>query len=51
METTITTKLYAVPVCVETKEKGQSKFTMFQCYGMEKIAESAAPPDTVQGSI
>ena len=34
VETTITTKLYDVPVFVERK-----------CYGIEKIAEAGAPPD------
>ena len=47
VETTITTKLYDVPVFVKKKRKGQSKCIMFQCYGMEKIADAASPPDKV----
>ena len=46
VETTLTTKLFDVPVFME-KKRGRSKFTMFQCYGLEKIADAAAPPDEV----
>ena len=45
METTIKTKLYDVPIYMKKRKKGQSKCVMFQCYGLEKIAEAAAPPD------
>ena len=38
------TKLFDVPVRMK-KKKGQSKYAMFQCYGLEKIAEAATPPD------
>ena len=37
VENTITTKLYDVPVCMERKKKGQSKFTLFQCYGRRNL--------------
>ena len=29
---------------MKKKKEGQSKYITFQCYGMEKIAESATPP-------
>ena len=45
VETTITTKLYDVPVCMKKTRNGNSKFVLFQCYGLEKIAEASIPPD------
>ena len=45
VETTINTKLYDVPVFMKKKKRnGRSKTAVFQCYGMEKIAEAATPP-------
>ena len=34
-----------VPVCMAKSQKGRGKYTVFQCYGMEKIADAATPPD------
>ena len=45
VETTINTKLYDVPVCMKKTRRGQSRYAVFQCYGMEKIAEAATPPE------
>ena len=45
VETTINTKLYDVPVSMKRKRYGGSKQAVFQCYGMEKIAEAATPPE------
>ena len=45
VETTIETKLYDVPVYLKKTRNGKEKFVVFQCYGMEKIAEAATPPD------
>ena len=46
VETTMNTKLYNVPVYMnKTRRNGQKNHTIFQCYGMEKIAEAAALPD------
>lgn len=45
VETTLETKLYNVLVYMKKRKKGQSKFTIVQCYGLEKIADAATPPD------
>ena len=45
VETTINTKLFNVPVFMQTKKMKKCKYIMFQCYGMEKIADAATPPD------
>jgi hypothetical protein len=45
VETTVETKLYDVPVCMKKGRNGKCKFVTFQCYGLEKIAEAAVPPD------
>ena len=45
VETTLNTKLYDVPVFMGKKKKAQNSYIIFQCYGMEKIADAATPPD------
>ena len=45
VENTMTTKIYDVPVCMAKSKKGRGSYTVFQCYGMEKIADAATPPD------
>ena len=39
------TKLYDVPVYMKKTRNGKDRFVIFQCYGMEKIAQAATPPD------
>ena len=45
VETTIDTKLFNVPVCMQKRKLNKCKYIMFQCYGMDKIADAATPPD------
>lgn len=45
VKTTLTTKSLDVPVCLEKKRKGKSKYIMFHCYGMENIADATTPPE------
>ena len=42
-ESTVKSKLYDVPVCFKSR-KGKMKQVVFQCYGLDQIASSAAQP-------